>query len=55
MKVKTTVLPTPGNWDITKNYVLIISWIGIPTGILIKSQEISKYLLNYFDTIWNMK
>ena len=55
MKVKTTILPTPGNWDITKDYVLILSWTEIPTGILIKSQEIAKYLLNYFDTIWDMK
>lgn len=55
MKIKTTILPTPGNWDLTKNYVLIVSWTETPTGILIKSQEIAKYLLEYFNTIWDMK
>ena len=55
MKVKTTSLPVPGNFDLTKNYVLIISWTGQPTGILIKSQEISKYLLEYFDGLWRMR
>ncbi len=55
MKIKTTKLPVPGNYDITKNYVFIISWENVPTGILIKSQEIAKYLLEYFDAIWRMK
>jgi HTH-type transcriptional regulator, sugar sensing transcriptional regulator len=55
MKVKTTPLPVPGNFDLTKNYVFIISWTHQPTGILIKSQEISKYLVEYFDVIWRMK
>lgn len=54
MKIKTTKLPVPGNFDITKNYVLIISWKENPTGILIRSEEIAKYFLEYFDTIWKM-
>lgn len=55
MKIKTTKLPIPGNFDITNNYVLIISWKETPTGILIRSEEIAKYLLDYFDVIWGMK
>jgi sugar-specific transcriptional regulator TrmB len=55
MQVKTTPLPVPGNFDITNNYVLIISWKETPTGILIRSEEITKYLLDYFDVIWSMK
>jgi len=55
MKIKQTSLSVPGNFDITKNFVLIVSWNNPPTAILIKSQEIAKYLLNYFDAIWGMK
>ncbi len=55
MKIKTTSLPVPGNFDITKNFVLIVSWENSPTAILIKSQEIAKSLLDYFDAIWRMK
>jgi HTH-type transcriptional regulator, sugar sensing transcriptional regulator len=55
MKVKITKLPVPGNFDITKNYVLIISWKESPLAILIRSEEIAKYLLDYFDTIWKME
>jgi len=54
MKVRTTKLPVPGNFDITNNYVLIISWQNTPIGILIKSTEIAKYLLEYFDVVWNI-
>jgi len=52
MKVKTTNFPIPGNFDLTKNFVFIVSWESVPTGILIRSQEIAKYLLEYFDRIW---
>jgi HTH-type transcriptional regulator, sugar sensing transcriptional regulator len=55
MKVKTTNFPVPGNFDLTSNYVFIISWENIPTGILIKSREIAKNLQEYFDLIWNAK
>jgi len=54
MQVRTTKLPVPGNYDLTQESVLMISWGEKPLAILIKSQEIAKYLLDYFDAIWEM-
>lgn len=44
--------PVPGNIDITNNHVLITQWGEKPMAILIKSKEIAKNFVDYFETVW---
>jgi len=47
--------PMPPNTQIVKDKVAIISWEGEqPSGILIKSEDIAKSYIDFFEHIWNI-
>ncbi len=46
--------PLPGTIDILDNKVLIVTWSGDITGILITSKEIANHYSNYFDSLWKI-
>jgi len=52
--IKFVDFPLPGNIDIIKNQIMIVSWETEITGILIKSESISKHFRDYFNKIWKI-
>ena len=54
-KMKYVDFPIPGNIDIFKDKIFLISWSKNPTGILITSEEISNKFKDYFYSIWKSK
>jgi len=46
--------PLPGTIDVLGNKVLIVTWSGEITGILITSKEIANHYTNYFDSLWKI-
>ena len=46
--------PLPPNTIIMKNMVAILSWGSEPSGILIKSKDISKSYINFFEAMWKI-
>jgi len=51
-KVKFVDFPIPGNIDIVKDKVFIVSWTPSPVGILIHSKEIADNFKSYFNEVW---
>ena len=54
LKMKFVDFPIPGNIDIVKDKVLIVSWEPTITGILIHSQSIADTMRNYFNEVWKI-
>ena len=54
-KMKYVDFPIPGNIDIFKDKIFLISWSENPIGILITSEEISNKFKDYFYSIWKQK
>lgn len=52
LKNKFVKFPIPSNIDILGNKILITTWEGTPTGILITSKEVSNSFEEYFDNVW---
>ncbi|MEK6918261.1 MAG: helix-turn-helix domain-containing protein [Nanoarchaeota archaeon] len=50
--LKFVKYPIPGNIDIIKDMVFIVSWRPSVVGILIKSESIANNLRNYFNEVW---
>lgn len=53
MEVKFVDFPIPGNIDIIKNMVMLVSWKPSVVGILIHSKEISDNFRSYFNEVWH--
>jgi hypothetical protein len=53
-KMKFVDFPLPGNIDIIKNEVMIISWKPEIIGVLIHSESIAKHFRDYFNEIWKI-
>lgn len=51
-KYKFTSFPIPGNIDIAKDKVLLITWREKPIGILINSHEVADNFRQYFESVW---
>ncbi len=54
LKMKFTKIPMPGNIDIIKDKVLIVSWRDTIFSILISSQSFANNLRDYFEHMWNL-
>ncbi|MBN2330219.1 MAG: hypothetical protein JXC85_00210 [Candidatus Aenigmarchaeota archaeon] len=52
--VRYVDFPFPGNIDIFKDRLLIVSWSGPIIAILIHSSDISAKFLNYFESVWKI-
>lgn len=52
IKEKKVTTPTPGNIDIFRDEVLILSWSVKPIAVLIESPEIAKNFRDYFNALW---
>ncbi|MBW3015460.1 hypothetical protein KY330_03495 [Candidatus Woesearchaeota archaeon] len=46
--------PIPGNIDIAKDMILLVTWGKPVIGILIKSQSIADNLKRYFESVWKV-
>lgn len=54
LNVKFVDFPIPGNIDIFKDKVMIVTWSPIPTAILIHSQTVADNFRNYFNEVWSI-
>lgn len=54
LKMKFTDIPIPGNIDIIKDKVLIVSWRDTIFSILIHSQSFADSLRDYFEHMWGL-
>lgn len=54
LTIKYVDFPIPGNIDIIKDYVFIVSWHPSITGILIHSKNIANTMKNYFHEVWKI-
>ncbi len=54
LEQKYVSFPVPGNIDIFKDKVLIVTWREKPIGILIQSQEIADNFRAYFESVWKV-
>ncbi len=52
--MKFVDFPLPGNIDIIKNHVMIVSWKPEIVGIVINSESIANQFRNYFNKIWKI-
>ncbi len=52
--VRYVDFPFPGNIDIYKDRLLIVSWSGPIIAILIHSHDISAKFLRYFESVWKV-
>jgi len=52
LKMRYTNFPIPANISICNNQTAIFSWGEKPVGYLIKSEQISQILKDYFNKIW---
>ena len=46
--------PVPGNIDMFRDRVLIVTWGEKPVGILIHSKAVATYFQRYFDEVWKI-
>jgi predicted transcriptional regulator len=59
LKSKTSIetrfvsFPIPGNIDVCGERILILSWEGSPTGVLIHSAQVAQNFLAYFEKVWD--
>lgn len=54
LQMKFTEIPIPGNIDIIKDKVLIVSWRDTIFSVLIHSQSLADSLKNYFEHMWKI-
>lgn len=54
IRQKYVSFPVPGNIDIFRDKVLIVTWREKPIGILIQSQEIADNFRAYFESVWKV-
>lgn len=54
LRMKFVDFPIPGNIDILKDMVLIVSWKPPIIAILIRSKNIADNLKDYFEEIWKL-
>ena len=52
LNVKFVDFPIPGNIDIVKDKVMIITWSPTPTAILIHSKTVADNFKDYFNEVW---
>ncbi len=52
VKTRFVGFPIPGNIDVSGERILIVSWEGTVTGILIHSPQVAKNFLAYFEQVW---
>ena len=52
LKIKFVDYPIPGNIDVFKDMIFIVSWKPEIVGILIKSQSIAEGFKNYIRDVW---
>lgn len=53
-EIKFVDFPLPGNIDIIKDNVMIVSWEPEITAVIINSKSISKHFRDYFNKIWKI-
>jgi HTH-type transcriptional regulator, sugar sensing transcriptional regulator len=54
LNIKFVDFPVPGNIDIIKDKVMIITWNPAPTAILIHSKAIAENFRDYFNSVWEI-
>jgi HTH-type transcriptional regulator, sugar sensing transcriptional regulator len=54
LTLKYVNFPIPGNIDISKNKVFIVSWQPAIVGILIHSESIASLMREYFEEVWKI-
>lgn len=52
VKIRFVDYPVPGTIDVIADKVLIISWEGQITSVMIHSKEVANYFKTYFDGVW---
>lgn len=45
--------PIPGNWEVNRDMLLIVSWQKPVVGILIRSKSVTDEFRKYFESVWN--
>lgn len=55
VSLKTTNIPLPGNIDICKDKILLVTWKDPIIGILIQSEDISRSMREYFNNLWRIE
>ncbi len=54
IKMRYVSFPIPGNIEICKDKVMLVSWEDPTIGILIHSQSIADNFRRYFETVWKI-
>jgi sugar-specific transcriptional regulator TrmB len=54
LKMRFVDTPLPGNIDVSKEYVFLVSWKPSVIGILIHSKSIAKSMKSYFEEVWKI-
>jgi HTH-type transcriptional regulator, sugar sensing transcriptional regulator len=54
LNIRFVDFPIPGNIDIIKDNVMIITWKPSPIAILIHSQTVANNFREYFNQVWDM-
>jgi len=54
LNMKFVDFPIPGNIDILKDKVMIVTWNPTPTAILIHSQTVANNFRTYFNKVWKI-
>lgn len=54
LNIKFVDFPIPGNIDIVKDKIMIVTWGATPTAILIHSETIANNFKDYFDEVWQI-
>ncbi|MEI7718644.1 MAG: helix-turn-helix domain-containing protein [archaeon] len=52
LKMKYVSHPVPSNISICNNKIAMISWGDKPTGILVKSEQMCKSQIEFFESLW---
>lgn len=52
-KVRYIDFPIPANIAMFKDKMVLVSWEEVPTGVLLKSEQIVDKLKSFFNSIWN--
>lgn len=54
IKMKTVDFPIPGNIEVCRDKLLLVSWKKPIIGVLIHSQSMADYFRNYFESVWKV-
>jgi sugar-specific transcriptional regulator TrmB len=54
IKLRYVNFPIPGNIEVCGDKMLLISWAGQATGVLIHSKELVEDFRNYFESVWKV-